>query len=334
MNYFVGNSLGVNLTGIEKAIINRLNLFKEMGRPAQCVFLSWNRYLYRNAQNYITSSDYINMYDFFQEATYLERNEPFDWLSYWTDECHYTLKHVENSHDFRIYDQERFLMYAHFQDPKYRILDYVNHFDSQRRKVKRDFYDVRGFLSCSRILVDKQQTLCEFFYNPEGDTKLEKYFSYKDGKPEVQKIIVYYANKQYFFNNETELGAFFIKQLYQHGDLFFSDRNVYTAPIFNLTPESIPVVAVLHSTHIKNIDALDSSPFKNVYKAMFENLSRYRAIIVSTEQQKLDVEKRINHTIPVINIPVGYSETIDTPVQTLDQRSVKLISVARYSPEK
>lgn len=111
-------------------------------------------------------------------------------------------------------------MYAHFQDPKYRILDYVNHFDSQRRKVKRDFYDVRGFLSCSRILVDKQQTLCEFFYNPEGDTKLEKYFSYKDGKPEVQKIIVYYANKQYFFNNETELGAFFIKQLYQHGDLF------------------------------------------------------------------------------------------------------------------
>ncbi|WP_259343506.1 hypothetical protein, partial [Staphylococcus aureus] len=34
MNYFVGNSLGVNLTGIEKAIINRLNLFKEMGRPA------------------------------------------------------------------------------------------------------------------------------------------------------------------------------------------------------------------------------------------------------------------------------------------------------------
>ncbi len=55
----------------------------------------------------------------------------------------------------------------------------MNHFDSQRRKVKRDFYDVRGFLSCSRILVDKQQTLCEFFSNAEGDTKLEKYFSYK-----------------------------------------------------------------------------------------------------------------------------------------------------------
>ncbi len=29
MNYFVGNSLGVNLTGIEKAIINRLNFLKK-----------------------------------------------------------------------------------------------------------------------------------------------------------------------------------------------------------------------------------------------------------------------------------------------------------------
>ncbi len=110
----------------------------------------------------------------------------------------------------------------------------MNHFDSQRRKVKRDFYDVRGFLSCSRILVDKQRTLCKI-YNPEGDTKLEKYFSYRMAKPEVQKIIVTMLTT-IFLHNETELGAFFIKQLYQHGDLFFSDRNVYTAPIFNLTP--------------------------------------------------------------------------------------------------
>ncbi|MGZ2206787.1 serine-aspartate repeat adhesin O-glycosyltransferase SdgB [Staphylococcus argenteus] len=334
MNYFVGNSLGANLTGIEKAIINRLKLFKEMGRPAQCVFLSWNRFLYRNAQNYLSDGDYINMYDYFQEALYVDRNEPFDWLSYWTDECHYILKPVENSNDFRIYDQDRFLMYAHFQDPKHRILDYVNHFDRQRRKVKRDFYDVRGFLSCSRILVGKQQTLCEFFYNPDGNTKIEKYYTYINDKPEVQKIIVYYANKSYFFNSDTDLGAFFITNIYRKGDLFFSDRNVYTAPIFNLTPDTIPVVAVLHSTHIKNIDELDSSPFKNVYKAIFENLSRYRAIVVSTEQQKIDVSKRIHNEIPVVNIPVGYSEPIDTPIQNLDHRKIKLISVARYSPEK
>lgn len=66
---------------------------------------------------------------------------------------------------------------------------------------------------------------------------------------------------------------------------------------------------------------------------MFENLSRYRAIVVSTEQQKIDVSKRIHNEIPVVNIPVGYSEPIDTPIQNLDHRKIKLISVARYSPE-
>ncbi len=41
-----------------------------------------------------------------------------------------------------------------------------------------------------------------------------------------------------------------------------------------------------------------------------------RAIIVLLSSKKLDVEKRINRTIPVVNIIVGYRETIDTPVQT------------------
>ncbi|WP_256025828.1 glycosyltransferase, partial [Staphylococcus aureus] len=35
-----------------------------------------------------------------------------------------------------------------------------------------------------------------------------------------------------------------------------------------------------------------------------------------------------------VNIFVGYRENIDTPVQTFDQRSVKLIYVARYPPTK
>ncbi len=69
----------------------------------------------------------------------------------------------------------------------------MNHFDSQRRKVKRDFYEW-PFKVVRRILVDKQQTLCEFFYNPEGDTKLEKYFSYKDGKPEVKLLLTMLTN--------------------------------------------------------------------------------------------------------------------------------------------
>ena len=39
----------------------------------------------------------------------------------------------------------------------------------------------------------------------------------------------------------------------------------------------------------------------------FEHLQRYKAIIVSTQQQKADVIERIRGVIPVYAIPVGYS---------------------------
>ena len=69
MFYFVGNNIGQKITGIEKAIINRLNLFKEYHYSARIVLLAWNRYLTDTASNYITNEDYINMYDYFQEST-------------------------------------------------------------------------------------------------------------------------------------------------------------------------------------------------------------------------------------------------------------------------
>ena len=39
-----------------------------------------------------------------------------------------------------------------------KLLDYINHFDIQQRKIRRDFYDTRGFLSCSRILTSQQKS--------------------------------------------------------------------------------------------------------------------------------------------------------------------------------
>ncbi|MEJ7442995.1 glycosyl transferase family 1, partial [Staphylococcus warneri] len=51
MFYFVGNNIGQKITGIEKAIINRLNLFKENKYPSKVILLAWNRYLTDTASN-------------------------------------------------------------------------------------------------------------------------------------------------------------------------------------------------------------------------------------------------------------------------------------------
>lgn len=334
MFYFVGNNIGQKITGIEKAIINRLNLFKEFNYPAKIILLAWNRYLTDTASKYLMNEDYINMYNYFQDATNVISIYSKNWLQYWQNDCGYKIRYVENTYDVRIYDNDDFILYAHFTDDTYKQLDYLNYFDTSRRKIKRQLYDTRGFLSCTRILSTEQKIQSEFYYSPQGEVKIEKYYDIDSNHPNIaKKVILHDHGRTHFFNNDTALGAFFIEKIYRNNDIFFSDRNLITSHVFNSVIDTIPVVAVLHSTHVKDIADLERSQIKNVYKGVFENLERYSAIVVSTEQQKEDVYERINHSIPVYAIPVGFSKE-NNYNNNIGYQTQKLISVARYSPEK
>lgn len=332
MYYFVGFNLGNSITGIEKAMINRLFLFKNNNKRAKCLFLSWNRFMSKYAEKFLDKKDYINMYDYFQKSISVLNKESIDYISYWQNECNYKIKYVKNSKDIRVYKSDKFIMYVRFLDNHYKQLDYINYFDVNGKKIKREFYDVRGFLSCTRILTTNQAVLAEQYYDPNGNITIEKYFNIETNK--IERIILNNDNSILFFDSETDLQAYFIESIYQYGDLFFSDKNIHTAPMFNKVNPNIPVIAVLHSTHVKNIHQHMTSRFKNVYKELFDNLSRYKAIIVSTNSQKIDVTMRINHALPVINIPVGFSIENKTNNHSLEISPLKLISVARYSPEK
>ena len=332
MNYFVGFNLGSTITGIEKALINRLYLFKKAGLPAKCVFIKWNRFIAKQHSDFINKEDMINMYDYFQEVDNITESYHFDWISYWENECNYDIEYVPNTNDVRAYNNGTFIIYAHFFTPKRKQIDYINYFDKNRRKVKREFYDVRGFLSCTRLLTGKQNTVYESYHNINGEILIEKYYHNNSEKDVLDLIVLQNHNKNHYFNNENELVAYFIESIYQKGDMFFSDKNLHTAPSFNLTNPKIPVVAVLHNTHVKNANEIETSNYKNSYKHLFSNLPRYKAIIASTVDQKEDVTKRINNAIPVVNIPVGFTNITLTNPKKVEPK--KLIAVARYSPEK
>ena len=103
-------------------MINRLNLFKAYHYQAKILLLAWNRYLTQTASQYINSEDYVNMYDYFQEASNVTSVFSKNWLHYWRNECGYTIKPVSETNDVRIYDQQQFIMYAHFADEAYQKL--------------------------------------------------------------------------------------------------------------------------------------------------------------------------------------------------------------------
>ena len=118
------------------------------------------------------------MYDYFQNSMSISSVSTIDYISYWKNECRYELKYVPNSNDIRIYSCGKFIMYVRFLDDKYINLDYINYFDNKGNKIKRDFYDVRGFELYSYI--DKNQLiLSEQYYDSSGQIVIEKFLMYR-----------------------------------------------------------------------------------------------------------------------------------------------------------
>ncbi|MFC6401650.1 glycosyltransferase [Mammaliicoccus sciuri] len=336
MNYFVINNMGEKLTGIEKAVINRFKLFKKDQIDSKILTLTWNPTLTKNAKLFGVHNNLFSIYDYFQETQHIEQNTIFNWINKWIYEDKFEIKYIQNTKDVRIFSNGRKVMYVNFYDSDYKYINYINHFDLKGRKIKRDLFDIRGFISCTKYLSKNQKVLHEKFFNTNGQVKIEKYYDTESEKNDLTLLILNnYKKRTYYFNTHNEFVAFFYEELYENGDIYFSDKTANTSPPFLLTNKKIPVVSVLHSTHVKNNDNIEHSDTKNIYKPVFENLERFSAIVVSTEQQKLDLTKRIAGSIPVYNIPVGYKEINHIPKTSIVPKGpLKIISIARYSPEK
>ncbi len=333
MNYFIAMNLGQNITGIESSQIKRLRLFKERNLPAKCVYTTFNLNLYQNAQKYDLQNNYLSMYDFFQECENYREGAFFDWLRFWENDCSFRIKRVTDTSDVRIVNQNnQLLMYAHFEDTTYKQLVYINYFDSVR-KVKRDHFDCRGFLSRTTFLGDNQRVQVECYYTPSGKLALEKYYERVDDQYGVTKIFLKnYKGRDYFFNTEAALQTFFFNELYEVGDVYFCDRNRHLAEPLLKVKERIPICAVLHSTHTLNSNDPLHSNLTRPYKNVLTNSARFEKIIVSTNQQREELEERFPEAQNFITIPVGYCSNEKSSFS--EKKENKLIGVARYSEEK
>ncbi|KAG80647.1 hypothetical protein W788_02428, partial [Staphylococcus aureus VET1434S] len=268
--------------------------------------------------------------DYFQKAINYKKTKQVNWIQYWEKSCRYTLKFVENSNDVRIYDEEQFIMYAHFLDKQYHQLNYVNYFDQQRRKIKRELYDGRGFLSCSRILGEGQRIVLENYYTPNGEIVIQKYFDDIKGKTTLTKVILNEDQHQQFFDTEDELVQYFLHQLCKNNDQIILDRPHELGNVIAGLNQSIPVIVVLHSTHLSGT----GNDIKSFYKTVFNNLTRYKAIVVSTEKQCQDISQYIENKIPVINIPVGYVANLKYQFDSNQKDKNHIISIARLVENK
>ena len=332
MNYFIAVNLGPSVSGIESAQLKRLKLFQEQKLLATCVYTQFNPQLYKHAKRFTIEKDYLSMYDYFQQSVgYAEKS--IDWLSYWEKELELTLTPLDDRAAIRLSSKQgTILMYAYFENTEYKQLTYINYV-GETHILKREQYDCRGFLSKVSYYTSAKTVYLEMFYTPDGRPVIEKHYEEMDNKVTLTKLILLdHEERTHVFPDEKMLQCFFFNDLYQIGDVYICDRNKQLSEMLLKINPAIPLCAVFHSVHMVDTDDPMDSAITSPYKKVLENTERYERIIVSTDQQRVELEERFPELKTIRTIPVGYSEGKTIPQKT--KQKGRLIGVARYSAEK
>lgn len=337
MHYFVGIGIPTTVTGVDKAMFNRLKLFKRNHLQAKIITTLYNHLEYSWCQMHGIEHDVINMYQYFQKALDFHPTQHFDYYQYWCAQSHLEVRVLSNDRDVQILHNDKMIMYARFIDADLRQLDFLNHFNDNGQFVKHEEYDGRGFLS-SICHYNNNKVVYQEFLTPYGEKVLEKYYDDKFSNDTPTSIYL----KNTFgwfdkFSDEDALIAHFIQQIYQPGDQFIIDRPLEIVPVFIRLKRQFPVAVVMHMMHIGETNP-ELERIKWPFEALFMHLDCFNALICSTAAQKQDIEYYINkyhptRKIDVFNIPVGFIESVQ-PVNMHKKQPYQLISIARYEQGK
>lgn len=198
----------------------------------------------------------------------------------------------------------------------------IEEFDAHSNLVRYKIYDRRGFLSCEE-LYDKDNIRTEsIYYTLQGKPVLYEFYEAKgNGKvtsenQDKQMHIIRYMLKDIYnndkiqmFDTDLQLFEYFFNSVNNHFDhnvspnIFVSDRsNVCQEAMLNIDAFT---VFHYHNSHGGNVaDEMYSIPNNN-YEFSLENINRFDAIIVATENQKKDIQHRYKVHVPIYVIPVG-----------------------------
>jgi poly(glycerol-phosphate) alpha-glucosyltransferase len=335
MVYFLNINIGRQITGIEHAAIRRLKLFKSNNTDTKIVTAQFNYDLHENIRRYgLHSRDILNMYDFFQDAVDYEETAPetIESLCRKTH-CHYT---QINENDYKVYDQnEKYMMYAHCVENSNK-LNYVNYFDTGVKKVRRDFYDVRGFKSQERYLGDDQKNIHEIYYKPDGAVAIHKYYGqYSQEKSDVTLIELNYNDEIRLFRSEEDMVTFFLDCIARTADdstnILISDKaRIYVNAMVKMTEKTVKI-AVIHNKH--KFEEKDGPRINSNYRPIVENIKSLSAVVILTEEQKRDFELDFGAETPIFVIPSGFSQQKKPRMADKIQKN-KVINVARFDEQK
>lgn len=292
---FVNENIFTFNSGTEFSAMNRAKLFKRNGVDAKIVTRNFNPSLHQEIEKYgIDDDQVLNMYDYFQNQTGKKTHHEYLRYSSLVDKHDYKINGVDNNSSYIERLGQRIAKVSIFPLTIGEIGN-IEYYDNFGNISSQDVFDYRGFKSK------------EIYMHPAGGIGHELVFD-KNGKvvieithmnvgdrvlPSMYKLLDY-KGKTYRFNTEDDLFAFFLEEISDENTVIINDRPSLTPVIANLNTDATKY-QYLHNVHTENASEAGNNSavlFNNLYPLFDEFFGKFAGIIVPTDKQRKDLEKR------------------------------------------
>lgn len=328
--YFLDGGLSASGSGIEHAIKDRINLFKEAGHAPKIVTVYSNTFLHNDLKNFgFNDQDSLNLFEYFQGTldVPVKNNRMGKYVPTGEDARQFDAR---NGSAFYVTNEGHgdFLMFQ-VNIETLQMENLVEFVNGKRKSA--DSFDPRGFKSVHSDFDHDDKITRNTYYNLEGDVVIESHYHDKH----TESTLYNYHGHDYEFKTNDELIAFFLNEIATDDvDYFWIDRLEYFYNSLDKLDQHIKLIGVLHNVHL---DVHTKSGLNQYFEDYILHPGTYDALVSATPQQTTDIKKIVHTTAKTLitTVPVGYvNPDAVQKIPESDRTKHNMIAVARLFPEK
>ncbi|MFB4210372.1 glycosyltransferase [Shouchella sp. JSM 1781072] len=341
--YFIINKFVENIAGLNQAMLQRTRLLKKhYDKDSNIITLDYQPAFNNNVEGWLLRTNkieqgtkIINLYEYLREANYdslEEKNHPV------SEEG---LNVSKRGNSYRFFDNGLYIKYKKYSDENKDKLEKIDYFNENRYCTRSDEFDHYGYLArTSYYNYFTREPNQELYYRTDGTCYLSKWYELRDGENKVIRMQMFDRAGEVteVFHSEKDLKNYFLKNLFAPLDeqpIVVAEARSADKVIRKFNEVEIIKANIIHTNHLKEPYQFDSD-INDGHTSIFDHWDKVNNLVVLTDAQKKDIEKRVNTAGKNITV---IPHAIDRePVQDQEilrkKNNKKIVMIARLAYQK
>ncbi|ASN04121.1 glycosyltransferase [Virgibacillus necropolis] len=331
--YFLMNSIELERGGLTRASLKQASFFAELGYDTYMLTFNFNPKYPRIRKKLIEMNKVhkdvtiLNMYEELEgnrEPVLNDRRSKKVSIKDLTEGKAYDKR--EEYDAYRVYDNGLYTKYIALN--KDGSLEFIDYFNENRYRTKRDTYDLWGNLKKVTYMdfpLNKPRQI--IYYNNNGKAYLTQWNNPKNNK--VQRLLLFNQDssiKKTFVNDDVTHKVDWLTEVINRTAndkcVVISDTRSTDEVLINFEHPKAATIWRLHSSHLDEPFEVDS-PITKAVKDGIENVDKFNAAVFLTEEQKQDVIRRIGNEAPYQVIPHYHENNNGKSIKKLVSKTKK-----------